>query len=193
MKGIDVSVHNGIVDWQVVKEAGCDFAIIRLGYGNKHLDGRFTDNVNGAIAAGLKIGVYYYSYALDIEAAAAEAQFVHEVLQDHGVNPELRIWFDMEDADGYKKRKGMPDNQTITDMCSTFICELNNAGYSHVGIYASYSWLTDIIDTSQLADYVSYWNAQWGKSNDFPSAKMWQHTDSLEINGQIFDGNEYFE
>ncbi|MDR3590697.1 MAG: GH25 family lysozyme [Negativicutes bacterium] len=193
MKGIDVSVHNGTVDWQVVKEAGYEFAIIRLGYGNRHLDGSFTDNANGALAAGLRIGVYYYSYALDVEAATAEAQFVHEVLQDQGINPELGIWFDMEDADGYKERQGMPDNQTITDMCSSFICELNKAGYSHVGIYASYSWLTDIIDTKQLAEYVPYWNAQWGDSNDFSSAKMWQFTDSLDINGQVFDGNEYFE
>jgi len=193
MKGIDVSVHNGIVDWQAVKDAGCEFAIIRLGYGNRHLDGSFTDNANGATAAGLKIGVYYYSYALDVEAAKAEAQFVHEVLQDQCINPELGIWYDMEDADGYKESQGMPDNHTITDMCSAFICELNKVGYSDVGIYASYSWLTDIIDTSQLAENVPYWNAQWANSNDFPSAKMWQYTDSLDINGQVFDGNEYYE
>ncbi len=47
MKGIDVSVHNGTVDWQAVKEAGCEFTIIRLGYGNRHLDGSFADNVTG--------------------------------------------------------------------------------------------------------------------------------------------------
>lgn len=193
MKGIDVSYHNGVVDWQSVVAAGCEFSIIRLGYGNRHLDEKFLDNVNEALAAGLKIGVYYYSYALTVEDAKSEAQFVQEVLQENGIDPELGIWFDMEDADGYKERQGMPDNQTITGMCSAFICSLNEAGYSHVGIYASYSWLTSIIDTSQLADYVPYWNAQWGNSNSFPSAKMWQFTDSLEIGGRIFDGNEYYE
>lgn len=193
MRGIDVSYHNGEVDWQSVVDAGCEFVIIRLGYGNRHLDPKFIDNVNRAMAAGLKMGVYYYSYALDAEAAKAEAQFVREVLQENGVNPELGIWFDMEDADGYKERNGMPDNQTITDMCSVFICELNNAGYQYIGIYASYSWLTSVIDTSQLADYVPYWNAQWGNNNDFPSARMWQFTDSLDINGQTFDGNIYYE
>ncbi|CUH97153.1 hypothetical protein P22_3279 [Propionispora sp. 2/2-37] len=192
MKGIDVSYHNGDVDWQAVVDAGCDFVIIRLGYGIRHLDPKFADNVNGALPAGLKIGVYYYSYALNVEDAKAEAQFVQEVLQEYGVNPELGIWYDMEDADGYKERNGMPDNQTITDMCSAFICALNEAGYSHVGIYASYSWLTSKIDTSQLADYVPYWNAQWGNSNDFPAAKMWQFTDCLDIGGQTFDGNEYY-
>lgn len=192
MKGIDVSYHNGAVDWTAIVAAGCEFVIIRLGYGNRHLDPRFADNVQGALAAGLKIGVYYYSYALTVEDAKAEAQFVQEVLQQYGVNPELGIWYDMEDADGYKERNGMPDNQTLTDMCSDFICSLNAADYPHVGIYASYSWLTDKIDTSQLADSVPYWNAQWGKNNDFPGAKMWQFTDGLEIGGQTFDGNEYY-
>lgn len=193
MKGIDVSYHNGDIDWQSIAESGIEFVIVRLGYGNRHLDTKFVDNVNGALAAGLKVGVYYYSYALDTEAAKAEAQFVQEVLRENDITPEMGIWFDMEDADGYKERNGMPDNQTITDMCSAFICKLNNAGYSFVGVYASYSWLTEKIDTLQLADYVPYWNAQWSSKNDFLGAKMWQFTDSLEISGQLFDGNEYFE
>jgi len=193
MRGIDVSYHNGEIDWQSIVDAGCEFVIIRLGYGNHHLDSKFLDNVNGALAAGLKIGVYYYSYALDVEAAKLEAKFVQEVLQENGINPELGIWFDMEDADGYKERNGMPDSQTITDMCSAFICTLNEAGYQYVGIYASYWWLTEVINTSQLADYVTYWNAQWGNHNDFAGSKMWQFTDSLEIGGRIFDGNEYYQ
>ncbi|VBB09655.1 Hypothetical protein LUCI_4953 [Lucifera butyrica] len=192
MRGIDVSYHNGEVDWQSVVDVGCEFAIIRLGYGLRHLDEKFTDNVNGALSAGLKIGVYYYSYALNVEEAKTEARYVQDILQEYGVNPEFGIWYDLEDADGYKERNGMPDNQTITDMCSAFICALNEAGYQYVGIYASYVWLTGIIDTSQLADYVPYWNAQWGSSNDFSRSRMWQYTDSLNINGQTFDGNEYY-
>lgn len=193
MKGIDVSYHNGKINWQSVIDAECEFVIIRLGYGNRHLDPKFIENVNGALAAGLKIGVYYYSYALTVDSARAEAQFVQETLQQEGVNPELGIWFDMEDADGYKERNGMPDKETITAMCSAFICELNNSGYPYVGIYASYSWLTERIDTAQLADYVPYWNAQWGSCNNFTRARMWQYTDRLPIGGQIFDGNIYYE
>jgi GH25 family lysozyme M1 (1,4-beta-N-acetylmuramidase) len=193
VKGIDVSYHNGLVDWQSVVEADCQFIIIRLGYGNRHLDPKFIDNVNGALAAGLKIGVYYYSYALDVEAAKAEAGFVCDTLRENGLEPELGIWFDMEDADGYKERNGMPDNQTITDICGAFICSLNEAGFQYVGVYASYWWLTNVIDTTQLADYVPYWNAQWGERNDFPSARMWQFTDSFEIKGKYFDGNIYYE
>lgn len=192
VRGIDVSENNGQVNWQAVKDAGIDFAIIRLGYGNKHLDGRFYENINSAIAAGLQIGVYYYSYALTVEAAKAEADFAIDILKDCGLDPDklhMGVWFDMEDADGYKARNGMPDNQTITDMCSAFIVKFNEAGYS-AGIYANLDWLQNRIYTQQLADYVPYWCAQWDSKCDWP-ATLWQYTDSLNIAGDNFDGNYY--
>lgn len=190
MKGIDVSSSNGVVNWQSVVDTGYQFAIIRLGYGNRHLDKNFLDNVKGALTVGIKIGVYYYSYAMYIVDAIIEAQFVQNVLQKYDVTPELGIWFDMEDADGYKKRHGMPDNQIITHMCAEFVHTLNMAFYQCVGVYSSYSWLTNIIDTSQLCN-VPIWNAQWGNRNDYPRARIWQFTDSLNIGGQKFDGNVY--
>lgn len=84
LKGVDVSENNGYVDWNAVKAAGMDFAIIRLGFGNRHLDTNFYENVNGALAAGLKIGVYYYSYALDEAAARSEARYMISVLKMRG-------------------------------------------------------------------------------------------------------------
>ena len=105
LKGIDVSENNGYVDWNAVKAAGMDFAIIRLGFGNRHLDTNFYENVNEALAVGLKIGIYYYSYALDEPAARSEARYMLSVLQDAGLTKdkiEMGLWFDMEDADGYK-------------------------------------------------------------------------------------------
>ena len=63
LRGIDVSENNGVVDWGRVA-LGLDFAIIRIGYGRNHLDSQVYNNINGALAAGLKIGVYHYSYAL---------------------------------------------------------------------------------------------------------------------------------
>lgn len=193
MKGIDVSENNGKVNWQAVKDAGIEFAVIRLGYGGGHLDGSFYENVNGALAAGLKIGVYYYSYAMTVSDAREEAAFAIGILKDCGLTPDklaMGVWFDMEDADGYKAKNGMPGNQTITDMCSAFIVELNKAGYS-AGIYASLDWLQNKIYTQQLADYVPYWCAQWADSCDWP-ATMWQYTDSLNIAGNNFDGNYFW-
>ena len=127
-RGIDVSENNGYIDWQAVKEEGVEFAIVRLGYGNRHLDEQFYDNVNGALDAGLDIGVYYYSYALDADAAEQEAHFLVDILEDCGLTMEklkMGVWFDMEDADGYKRCHYVTDRQTLTDMCVAFasVCE----------------------------------------------------------------------
>lgn len=191
IKGIDVSENNGYVDWAAVAAAGVKFAIIRLGYGNKHLDSNFYENINGALAAGLKIGVYYYSYALDAEAARKEAAYALYILKDCGLTPdklEMRVWFDMEDADEYKVYSGFPSKQVITDMCSAFITEMNKAGYS-AGVYANLEWLENYIDTKQLADYVPYWCAQWGNICEWHNATMWQYTDKENIGEKLFDGN----
>ena len=99
MKGIDVSENNEKVNWDAVAAAGMEFAIIRLGYGHGHLDSKFYENVNAAIAAGLKIGVYYYSYALSKTDADYEAQFVLDILNDCGLTADkipMGVWFDME-------------------------------------------------------------------------------------------------
>lgn len=195
LKGIDVSENNGIVNWDLVKKAGMEFAVIRLGYGRRHLDSEFYNNVNGAVAAGLKIGVYYYSYAMTAAEAKEEAEYLLHVLEDCGLTPEklsIGVWFDMEDADAYKAKHGMPGNQTITDMCSAFIVACNKVGYS-CGVYANLDWLENRIYTDQLADYVPYWCAQWGSKCDWTHAKMWQYTDKLRIGGNFFDGNYYFK
>lgn len=194
IEGIDVSENNGTVNWQAVAKAGIKFAVIRLGYGLNHLDSKFYENVNGALANGLKIGVYFYSYALTADEAKQEGEFAVKMLSGCGLTPdrlEMGVWFDMEDADGYKRENGMPDNQTITDMCSAFIVECNKAGYS-CGVYANLDWLENKIYTTQLADYVPYWCAQWGSKCDWPNAKIWQYTDKLRIGGKYFDGNYYF-
>lgn len=162
LRGIDVSENNGRVDWQEVANSGIKFAIIRVGYGNGHLDGELYRNVNNALLHGLKIGVYFYSYALNVRSARKEAEFVIQTLIDCGLTPEklhMGVWYDMEDADGYKQRHGMPSTAELTAMCSAFVSALNAAGYS-CGIYASLDWLENKIATKQLADYVPYWCAQ---------------------------------
>ena len=191
IKGIDVSENNGYVNWQEVKDAGIQFAIIRLGYGNRHLDSRFEENIRGAREVGLDVGVYYYDYGLDVQDARNEAKFAMEMLRIYGYTPwhlKMGIWFDMEDADNWKYNHGMPDKQTITDMCSEFIVECNRNNYS-CGIYASLDWLYNKIDTAQYAPYVPYWVAQWGDSCDWDDTTIWQYTAELDINGNIFDGN----
>lgn len=191
MKGIDVSENNGAVDWGAVKSAGFEFAIIRLGYGRGTLDGKFYDNINGALNAGLKIGVYHYSYALSDYHADLEADFFLRTLQQSGLTPdklELGVWFDMEDADGYKANRGVTAPQVITNMCSVFINRMWRSGYTFAGVYANLDWLTNYIYVDQLAN-APVWCAQYAGRCDYPNAYMWQYTDSESIAGKLFDAN----
>ncbi len=188
--GIDVSENNGHIDWWAIKAAGIDFAVIRLGYGNHHLDSRFYANVNGALDAGLSIGVYYYSYALTETDAEHEAHFLADVLKDCGLSKDnltMGVWFDMEDADGYKGRYGVTDSETLTGICLAFttVCELR--GYE-CGVYANYDWLNNKLD-SEMLENTSIWCAQWDEVCDWECTSIWQFTDSLEIDGHTFDGN----
>lgn len=189
MRGIDVSENNGVIDWQAVKEAGIEFAIIRIGYGKFNLDSRFIENVNGALDVGLKVGVYHYSYALSDDMAGVEARFVADTIFDCGLENslEMGVWFDMEDADGYKERHGVTDRQELTNMCSVFINRMWEEGFDYVGLYANYDWLNNVLYMDQLD--VAVWAAQYNSTCDYGEADIWQYTDSLEIDGKYFDGN----
>lgn len=192
MKGIDVSEHNGAINWKDVVDDGNGFAIIRLGWGNQHLDERFYDNFNGARDAGLKVGIYYYSEATDASEAAAEAEFALYVMQDAGITPdmlEMGFWFD-EENDSWKSER-LTDPEEITDICTTFINTLEEAGY-HCGLYANYDYLTNVIDISRLPG-VPLWCAQYNSQCDYDGASIWQYTDSARINGKMFDADIILE
>lgn len=183
IKGIDVSENNGTVDWQAVKNAGIEFAIVRSSYGKTGVDEKFLENVNGAHAVGLKVGAYHYGYGLTPADAVLEARNCREVIDEAGVLLELPVFYDMEDADGYKERHGfLFDPENATGICRAF---LDNIGLN-CGVYASYSWLCDLIDWRSLG--CSVWNAEWGGSDDI-EGYMWQFTEKLYISGKQFDGN----
>ena len=183
IKGIDVSENNGAIDWQTVAAAGIEFVIVRSSYGLRSKDAMFVQNVAGAKAVDLKVGAYHYSYALSVQDAIKEAANCREAIADAGVLLEMPVFFDMEDADGYKNRKSFAfDPAEISAMCKAFI---DNVGLD-CGVYASYSWLTDYIDWRSLGCAV--WNAQWSTNDDI-KGYMWQYTDSLKIGGKYFDGN----
>lgn len=191
MKGIDVSEHNGTINWQDVVNDGNEFVIIRLGWGNRHLDERFYDNFNGALQAGLKIGIYYYSEATSASEAAAEAEFAAYIMQDAGITPDMLdmgFWFDEENDDWKSER--LTDPEEITDICTTFINTMEEAGY-RCGLYANYYYLTEVIDMSRLPG-IPVWCAQYSKQCDYDGAAIWQYTDGYYINGKQFDKNYTF-
>ena len=188
MKGVDVSFHNELVDWQALKDAGIDFAICRTGYGKNGFDDTFQRNVNEARAVGLKCGAYHYSYALTPADAIIEADFCKRIIHEAGVLLELPVFFDMEDDDKYKARYGFNfSKRNVTAICRAFLDTIKPLD---CGIYASYSWLQDYIDWRSLGCAV--WNAQWGRTDDFKGF-MWQFTDKLFIGGKQFDGNILYD
>lgn len=190
--GLDLSVHNGNLDFNAIKAAGNDFVILRAGYGSaiSQKDGRFEEYYRKARAAGLKIGAYWYSYALSVSQAVDEAKTCLEAIK--GKTFEYPIFFDMEDADSYKKNHGMPSNATLAKMCDAFCEYVESKGY-YVGVYASESWLNNQLKT--MSRSYDRWVANWGTNNGSlqsdksGSYNIHQFTSVYYLNGRRFDRN----
>jgi len=191
-KGIDVSSNNGSVNWEKVRNAGYEFAIIRLGYGNdesKQDDSQFIRNVQECERLGIPYGVYLYSYALNLSEAMSEVSHALRMLKNVGKNFKYGVWFDMEDADNYKKRHGMPSNDMLVNICYTFCENIEKAGY-YTGIYASLSWLNNQLNNSKL-DRFDKWVAHWyvDRTSYSKVYSIHQYTDKEKIGGNLFDCN----
>ena len=177
MKGIDVSKHNGAVNWTSAATA-IDFAIIRAGYGKTYVDPWFERHLAGAQAAGLRVGVYHYSYALTVEDARAEARHLLDII--NGRKFDMPLWFDMEDADGYKKKHSFKFSRAnISAITQAFIDTIRAAGYQ-CGVYASKSWFEDYINV----DADAIWLAQWASKPTYSGKfDVWQNSDSGTVPG----------
>ena len=185
LEGIDVSYSQGKIDWNTVKNSGIDFAIIRCGYGQDIIsqdDMLFSRNVAECERLGIPYGVYIYSYALNEANASSEADHTLRLLRQANANPTLGVWFDMEDADGYKSRYGMPSNETLVNICKTYCDKINQNGYK-AGIYASLYWLENQLNNSQLDQY-DVWVAHWADKCGYNKPYiMWQYTSTGIVNG----------
>jgi LysM repeat protein len=172
MYGIDISKHNGNINLEQYKG---QFVIIRVGYGHFHLDEKFERNVNECKRLGIPFGVYHYSYALNEAEAEAEAKGVLNAIAKYKNDIKVGVWFDMEDADGYKKKHGFKfSNATIAPICYKFCKMIEDAGY-YSGIYTSSSWLDYV---KGLNDRFDKWVANWGKNDGT------QHTNTSQ-NGTL--------
>ena len=165
-KGIDVSHNKGVVDWDKVKKAGTEFAIIRAGFGGdsaKQDDKQAERNMLECERLQIPYGLYLYSYALRREQAGTEA--VHVLRLAKGRKVSLGIWYDMEDADGYKKKHGLDvrrEGRMLTDCCEIFCSEVKEKGYE-AGIYASLDYFKNILIQDRLRKF-PFWLAHWGAS-----------------------------
>lgn len=180
-KGVDISEHNGSVDFQALKNAGVQFVIIRLGYGSDYVsqdDSRFSENVRKAETAGMPWGAYLYSYAKTAAMAKSEAQHALRLL--NGKKPAYGVWFDVED--------GQISSADVVTTSQTF-CDAMEAAGVYAGIYASLSWLNGKLN-SPLLDKYDKWVAQWNSTCTYKKPYgIWQYTDKLVVSGKNFDGN----
>ena len=177
MKGIDVSVHNSAIDWNKVKAAGIQFAILRAGYDRvaSQKDGKFEKNYKNAKAAEIPVGAYWYSYAVTPDKARLEAQVCLEILK--GKQFEFPIFFDQEE-----KKTLDTGKENCSAMIHAFCEGLEKAGY-WVGLYTSCSCLSTHIEDDIKARYV-IWAAEWAsKLNYSGSVGIWQYSNKGKING----------
>lgn len=181
---IDVSSHNGEIDWNKVKESGVDGAMIRLGYrgyGDATIveDECFQKNIAGAKNAGLKVGVYFFSQATTPEEAIEEAECVTEKIWGRGVS--LPVAFDMEPFMG-NERFLNHDIKSKTEMADAFLKVISKFGYEPI-LYGNPTWLTNDVDISKLTEY-PIWLAHYTFSTEWPYAfRMWQFTSQGSVNG----------
>ena len=187
--GIDVSYHNKGINWPAVKAQGIDFAIIRVGYrgwesGLLWEDERFVQNLRGAKSAGIDVGVYVYSTAVNPIEARQEADLVVRMLD--GMKLEYPVYFDTEQSGDYPL--GRADRICKADrapIIHAFCDRIREAGYTP-GVYSGLNYLKNHVAYPMFAPYTT-WLANYTRYNrlpDFPyDYDMWQFTDAGHVNG----------
>ena len=190
--GIDVSSWQKVIDWEQVKASGVEFAMIRLGYrgyeqGVLSMDKYATANLDGAIAAGLDVGVYFFSQALTPQEAEEEAYYVVENLkpyQAHITMPVVYDWEHVSDADA--RSADMRDPDILTDCTLAFLQTVEAAGYRPM-VYFNRTQSWKYLNLEELTDY-EFWLAAYTQRMDFPyKIKMWQYTNKGSVPG--IEGN----
>lgn len=180
--GIDVSHHQGTINWELLRQSGVKFAIIRMGVGvsdpsySLTFDREWENNIAGARAAGIDIGVYLYAYATTTSAALREAQLVVNELNKYQGYFTYPIWYDFENDNAKSNTKAQN-----AEVIKTFCDYVGNAGY-YTGIYTYTSFFNSYIDDSQLTAF-DHWVAQYGSNDGEPHSVsytgaygMWQYT-----------------
>ena len=180
--GIDISRHNGKIDWNAVKSSGVDYVIIRCGYrgsssGALITDQNFQSNIKGATAAGLKVGIYVFSQAINEVEAVKEASLAVSLAK--GYKLTYPIFIDTESSGG---RADKIDVATRTAVVNAFCQTVQSAGYQ-AGIYASKSWFETKLSMGSIGNY-RIWLAQYAAAPTYSGRyDMWQYSSKGTISG----------
>lgn len=180
LKGIDVSQWQGNIDWQKVKGAGVQFAMLRAGYGRNNLDTKFHRNAQRAIAAGIPIGLYWFSYALNVEMARREAQYAVEVAKKYKIT--WPIAYDLEyDTVSYAVKNGVAITKSLaTQMAIAFCEEIKRLGYIPM-VYTNLDYLNRYFDRSKLP--YDLWYAQYASTASVADKEIWQYSSKGSVPG----------
>lgn len=184
-KGIDVSRYQKEINWQQVAQEGVEFAMIRIGYrgygtGVIVLDEQAVKNIEGAKAAGIDVGVYFFSQAITEQEAVEEARFVIDNIRKYDI--KYPIVFDTEEIINDEARTKDLSVDELTDITIAFCEEVEKQGYTPA-VYANLKWFTLYLDISRLDKYHK-WYAYYDNKLYFPyKISMWQYSESGSVNG----------
>lgn len=189
--GIDVSMHNKTIDFNKVKADGIDFVYVRVGYTgytkkklSLNYDPYYQENITNALAAGLQVGVYWYSQALNEEEALQEANMLLNVIGSYNIT--LPVVYDYEFAgvgdDGRLDSANLSKAQ-MTANSLAFLNRVSQMGYTPC-LYANYSFLKNRVNASQISSIAKIWLAHYNTSTDYPGDyEYWQYTSDGRVNG----------
>jgi GH25 family lysozyme M1 (1,4-beta-N-acetylmuramidase) len=180
LKGIDISHHQGIIDWDKLKSANLDFILIRAGFGmyETQVDNCFLANIKNAPSLGIPIGIYWYSYATTRAQAEREAEVCLKTIEPYRDKITLPVFFDQEYEPGIKAAA----KAVRTSMCQAFIQKIQAAGYES-GLYCSYDWAKNMVDISAVPGHK--WIAQYASKCQYTGSDLyiWQYSDSGRLPG----------
>lgn len=184
--GIDVSKYQTDIDWNQVKASGVQFVMVRAGYrgyggsGKLVLDDMFEKHMQGALAAGLDVGVYFFSQAVTKKEAEEEADYVLDIIKDYPIT--YPVAFDSEKVENSDGRANALTVEERTGIAIAFLEKIKKAGYEPM-VYANDRWFALNLDLRKLTDY-KLWLASYREQPVFPyKVDAWQHTNSATVPG----------
>lgn len=187
IKVIDVSEHQRIIDWDAVKKAGIDAAILRCGYGVGNEDSRFARNLSECERIGMPYGIYLYSYAYDADFAAQEGRWTATLLKRYNAHPSLPVYYDLEKW-SWTGHQPPTDPRVYERIVDAYFNELHKVGYTNVSIYSYTGLLKGALKSPAIWKRTS-WVAQYAAELQFDFSTYatdfhgWQYTDVGQVNG----------
>lgn len=186
--GVDVSSYQGEIDWPAVAAAGVEFAMVRVGLrgyteGGLMEDTRYRQNIEGALAAGLDVGVYFFSQAVSEEEALEEADFLLERIGDYDIT--YPVVFDWERQRGEGSRTAETAGKTVTDCTVAFCAAVAEAGYRPM-VYFSPSKAYTELDLTRLLDWpfwLAHYTEDWQATSFRYHFAMWQYSCQGQVDG----------